>query len=428
MLLENRSVSPFFLFYDKEKKTTSANEETLYKQCLINIENCVNEFLYSKNTKEGFPTSGDGVDKEKNKVSNNVEKKEDDNNVKEHTVPKNVSTEDTDIDKTSTGLNEVAGEHNFENSNEKMNFLKKNKNFHLQLWDISIQNGSITLLFIKKYYNKNKQGEFVLDNILTNDNYKDHINQRNFVDNYISDTNNNINIYMNNLCLGYKLASKYGPIAQEPIRGVMFIIEGLIIDEQNEEAHDANTEDEENNEKKSEVESIKATNFEDKINAGNIIALMKETCLNAMQQNKLRIYEPMLRLNLTCECSVLGKVYNVLLKRRCTILSEEMKDGYFLYVIDAYLPLFNSFKLAEELRSKCSGNVIYDIQFSHWNKLNEDIFVDNDVSTVIYDEDFDVKLTDNDATDIVNYIRKAKGLVTNVKIINKPEKQCTLKR
>lgn len=147
---------------------------------------------------------------------------------------------------------------------------------------------------------------------------------------------------------------------------------------------------------------------ENKINTGNIIGLMKDACLTSMQQSKLRIFEPMLRLNLTCESNVLGKVYNVLLKRRCSILSEEIKDGYFLYFIDAYLPLFNSFKLAEELRSKCSGNVIYDIQFSHWNKLDEDIFLLNDSSAIIYDEDFDTKVTYNTSTEIVNYIRRAK--------------------
>ncbi|CRH01609.1 elongation factor Tu, putative [Plasmodium relictum] len=379
-ILENRCISPCFLNYNKVD-FSNKNEHFLYKQCLINLEKCVNDLCFSDKV-----NYKDLIEENINEsIMSDSEKREEKENLAK------------------------------DNNNEKVSFLKKNKNYHLQLWDICVQNGSITLLYIKKYYSKKKNNEYILDNILTNEKYKNIINQRCFVDTYLSDTNNDINIYLNNLCLGFKLASKYGPIAQEPIRGVLFIIEGLIIDESfNEEIfEDINTKEED---------------LEEKINPGNIIALMKETCLNSMQQNKLRIFEPMLRLNLTCESSVLGKVYNVLLKRRCTILSEEIKDGYFLYCIDAYLPLFNSFKFAEELRSKCSGNVIYDIQFSHWHKLDEDIFLSNDSSTVIYDEDFDIKLTDNTATEIVNYIRRAKGLVTNEKIIQKPEKQCTLKK
>ncbi|CAA9989851.1 elongation factor Tu, putative [Plasmodium knowlesi strain H] len=399
-VLENRSISPSFLNYGKTD-LCSTNEQFMYKQCLINLERYINDLCFSEGvncgeTMEEKSSSATGADA-------------------------------TDAGKSHT--NDLSDVNCFGNVDsvkegpapappcigEKANQLRRNKNYQLELWDVCVQNGSVTLLYIKKYFSKKKNDEYMLDNIITNEKYKKIINQRSFVDTYLSDTNSDINIYLNNLCLGFKMASKYGPIAQEPIRGALFIIEGLIIDEV------------ENGDLFEDV-NPKEENNEWKINPGNIIALMKEACLNAVVQNTLRIYEPMLRLNLTCESNVLGKVYNVLLKRRCSILSEEIKDGYFLYCIDAYLPLFNSFKLAEELRSKCSGNVIYDIQFSHWNKLNEDIFLSNDSSTVIYDEDFDVKLMDNTATEIVNFIRRAKGLETNEKIIQKPEKQCTLKK
>ncbi|GAW82092.1 translation elongation factor [Plasmodium gonderi] len=397
-VLENRTISPCFLNYNKTD-ISNKSEHFMYNQCLINLEKCINDLYFSDKTDHdsaiddiGFePLVHDGP------------------GVSEKETEKNDPNDNSCMNKT--GNCTTGNQLNY----EKTCLSRKNKNYKLELWDVCVQNGSVTLLYIKKYFNKKKSDEHIMDNILTNEKYKEIINHRSFVDTYLSDTNSDINIYLNNLCLGFKMASKYGPIAQEPIRGALFIIEGLIIDEA------------ENGDLFEEINTSKE-NSEYKINAGNIIALMKEACLNSMLQNKLRIFEPMLRLNLTCESNVLGKVYNVLLKRRCSILSEEIKDGYFLYSIDAYLPLFNSFKLSEELRSKCSGNVIYDIQFSHWNKINEDIFLSNDSSTVLYDEDFDIKLTDNTATEIVNYIRRAKGLETNEKIIQKPEKQCTLKK
>ncbi|SCP05291.1 elongation factor Tu, putative [Plasmodium ovale] len=432
-ILENRSISPPFLNYNKVN-FSDKNEHFMYKQCLINLENCVNKLCFSDKVDydsimgsasyEEENEMETASDSEKNVKREKQAKRQTDVQVNGQTVSKTAVTKEYNL-----STNSDQGAEN--NIHEKGNFLRKNKNYQLDLWDICVQNGSITLLYIKKYFNKKKRNEYLLDNILTNEKYKNIINQRSFIDTYLSDTNSDINIYLNNLCLGFKLASKYGPIAQEPIRGALFIIEGLIIDEApSEELFEGANREEENAEQNTKVatEVDKDMAAEEKINAGNVIALMKEACLNSMQQSKLRIFEPMLRLNLTCESNVLGKVYNVLLKRRCSILSEEIKDGYFLYCIDAYLPLFNSFKLAEELRSKCSGNVIYDIQFSHWNKLNEDIFLLTDTSTVLYDEDFDVKLTDNTATEIVNYIRRTKGLETNEKIIQKPEKQCTLKK
>ncbi|SBT40395.1 elongation factor Tu, putative [Plasmodium ovale wallikeri] len=424
-ILENRSISPPFLNYNKVN-FSDKNEHFMYKQCLINLENCINKLCFSdKVDYDNIVGSASYEEENEMEMASDSEK-----NVKREKQANGQTVNQTEVTKEhNLPTNSDQGAEN--NIHEKGNFLRKNKNYQLDLWDICVQNGSITLLYIKKYFNKKKSNEYLLDNILTNEKYKNIINQRSFIDTYLSDTNSDINIYLNNLCLGFKLASKYGPIAQEPIRGALFIIEGLIIDEApNEELFEGANREEANAEQNTKVDEEVDTDMaaEEKINAGNVIALMKEACLNAMQQSKLRIFEPMLRLNLTCESNVLGKVYNVLLKRRCSILSEEIKDGYFLYCIDAYLPLFNSFKLAEELRSKCSGNVIYDIQFSHWNKLNEDIFLLTDTSTVLYDEDFDVKLTDNTATEIVNYIRRTKGLETNEKIIQKPEKQCTLKK
>ncbi|SCM09606.1 elongation factor Tu, putative [Plasmodium chabaudi chabaudi] len=413
-ILENRGISSTFLNYSKNT-FSGKKEDFMYKQCLMNLEKCINDIFFSDNFNcENEPpldeTKKGETEMQQSSYSANNEHNENNNGFTQNDKKTEPTTKDS----------------------YQSNFLKKNKTYQLQLWDICVQNESITLLCIKKYLNKKKNNnEYTFDNIITNEEYKNAINQRSFVDTYLSENNSDINIYLNNLCLGFKLASKYGPIAQEPIRGVIFIIEGLIIDEKcTETPFEYSNLKRETLEEEEDASGSADTDIDEekKINTGNIIGLMKEACLTSMQQSKLRIYEPMLRLNLTCESNVLGKVYNVLLKRRCSILSEEIKDGYFLYFIDAYLPLFNSFKLAEELRSKCSGNVIYDIQFSHWNKLDEDIFLLSDSSTIIYDEDFDTKLADNTATEIVNYIKRSKGLETNEKIIQKPEKQCTLKK
>ncbi|SBS94509.1 elongation factor Tu, putative, partial [Plasmodium ovale curtisi] len=204
-ILENRGISSTFLNYSKNT-FSGKKEDFMYKQCLMNLEKCINDIFFSDNfncetfTGENEPpldeTKKGETEVQQSSYSANSEHNENNNGFSQN----NKKTESTTKDSYQS------------------NFLKKNKTYQLQLWDICVQNESITLLCIKKYLNKKKNNnEYAYDNIITNEEYKNAINQRSFVDTYLSENNSDINIYLNNLCLGFKLASKYGPIAQEPI-------------------------------------------------------------------------------------------------------------------------------------------------------------------------------------------------------------------
>lgn len=64
-------------------------------------------------------------------------------------------------------------------------------------------------------------------------------------------------------------------------------------------------------------------------------------------------------------------MYSVLQKRRTQIISENVRNVTNTFVIEGMIPASESFGLAQDLRSKASGGVIFHLQFSHW-ELNPD--------------------------------------------------------
>ncbi|CDR94775.1 Elongation factor Tu-like protein, putative [Babesia bigemina] len=164
--------------------------------------------------------------------------------------------------------------------------------------------------------------------------------------------------------------------------------------------------------------------------AGNIISTMRNICRKAiMQRGRPRIYEVMLRLELQCDQGVLGKMYSVLQKRRTQIVAENVRNCTNTFVIEGLIPASESFGLAQDLRSKASGGVVFHLQFSHWEMNPDDPFPEVSMT----DEEFEDAgfnmarmLQSNVPRKIINYIRKMKGLITEEKVVASAEKQRTL--
>lgn len=145
---------------------------------------------------------------------------------------------------------------------------------------------------------------------------------------------------------------------------------------------------------------------------GSLISCMRNVCRKAiMQRGRPRIYEVMLRLELQCDQSVLGKIYSVLQKRRTQIVSENVRNVTNTFVIEGLIPASESLGLAQDLRSKTSGGVIFHLQFSHWEMNTDDPFPEVSMTDEEF-EDAGFNLTRmlqaNVPRKIINYIRKMK--------------------
>ena len=123
----------------------------------------------------------------------------------------------------------------------------------------------------------------------------------------------------------------------------------------------------------------------------------------------------------------LGKLYSVINQRRGEVLSEDIWEGTDIFTVTCSLPVTESLGLARNLREQTSGAVNQpQLQFSHWQVLNEDPF-SKPVTVDEIEEWGDSFGTRNRAKQIIDSIRKRKGMQTDEKIVENAEKQRTLK-
>ena len=125
---------------------------------------------------------------------------------------------------------------------------------------------------------------------------------------------------------------------------------------------------------------------------------------------------------------VLGRVYDVLTRRRGLIISESLKEGTPFYSILSLLPVAESFGFSDEIRKRTSGAASPQLIFQGFEILDEDPFwvpfTEDDL------EDLgELADKENVAKRYMDSVRGRKGLVVaGKKLVKDAEKQKTLKR
>jgi ribosome assembly protein 1 len=125
---------------------------------------------------------------------------------------------------------------------------------------------------------------------------------------------------------------------------------------------------------------------------------------------------------------VLGRVYDVLTRRRGRILSESLKEGTPFFTIQSLLPVAESFGFSDEIRKRTSGAASPQLIFQGFEILEEDPFwvpfTEDDL------EDLgELADRENVAKRHMDKVRMRKGLVVSgKKLVKDAEKQKTLKR
>ena len=204
---------------------------------------------------------------------------------------------------------------------------------------------------------------------------------------------------------GFQSACASGPLCEEPLRGVIVIIEGVEI---------------------SIKPDLKAFS---PASGGMIVAALRTGIRSALLSRPVRLMEGTLKLTLHSSLTGLGPLYAILSKRRGKVLSDTMVEGTDLIAIEATIPQIESFGLTPELMQKSSGEVTApELIFSHWEILDEDPFW---IPTSLEErEDHGEILTGaaNNAIKYIRMLRDRKGLIVDSKILVAAEKQRTLAR
>ena len=167
--------------------------------------------------------------------------------------------------------------------------------------------------------------------------------------------------YDHSIVFGFQLACQSGPLCEEPLRGVCFILrdwsyvtaaggegEGAALPESSSETN-------------SSVVSDTYGPF-----SGQLISAMKEGCRRAFLSRPARLMAAMYTCHILATAEVLGKLYAVLGRRNGRVCSEEMREGSTVFNVQAVVPVAESFGFADEVRKRTSGLASPQLVFSHW--------------------------------------------------------------
>ncbi|KAI0024983.1 P-loop containing nucleoside triphosphate hydrolase protein [Xylariomycetidae sp. FL0641] len=206
---------------------------------------------------------------------------------------------------------------------------------------------------------------------------------------------------------GFQLAMNQGPLCNEPVQGVAVIIEDLALTATEEEAS--------------------ATDRLGRL-TGEVIKTVQQSIRQGFLDWSSRLMLAMYSCEIQASTEVLGRVYDVLTRRRGRVLSEQMKEGTPFFTIQSLLPVAESFGFADEMRKRTSGAAQPQLLFAGFEVLDLDPFwvpfTEDDL------EDLgELADKENVAKRYMDGVRRRKGLLVEGRHERvAAEKQKTLKR
>ncbi|KAI2613299.1 P-loop containing nucleoside triphosphate hydrolase protein [Hypoxylon sp. NC1633] len=206
----------------------------------------------------------------------------------------------------------------------------------------------------------------------------------------------------------FQLAMNQGPLCNEPVRGVAVIVEDLTVAPADEE-----------------------TSARDRLGrlTGEVIKTVQQCIRQAFLDWSPRLMLAMYSCEIQASTEVLGRVYEVLTRRRGRVLSEQMKEGTPFFTILSTIPAAESFGFADEMRKRTSGAAQPQLIFAGF-----EVLVDEDPFWTPFTEDDledlgELADRENVAKRYMDGVRRRKGLLVEGRGQRvAAEKQKTLKR
>ncbi|RFU75863.1 elongation factor 2 [Trichoderma arundinaceum] len=205
----------------------------------------------------------------------------------------------------------------------------------------------------------------------------------------------------------FQLGTAQGPLCNEPMQGVAVFIEDVSLNLSEDD-----------------------TSARDKLSrlTGEVIKAFQSSLRAAFLDWSPRLMLAMYTVEIQTSTEVLGRVYDVLTRRRGRVVAEAMKEGTPFFTIQATLPVAESFGFADEMRKRTSGAAQPQLIFAGFEILDEDPFwvpfTEDDL------EDLgELADKENVAKRYMDGVRKKKGLLVEGRAVARDaEKQKTLKR
>lgn len=205
----------------------------------------------------------------------------------------------------------------------------------------------------------------------------------------------------------YQLFLAQGPLCSEPIQGVAVFVEDVTLNL-----------------------AVDDASARDKLGrlTGEVIKAFQSAVRTGFLDWSPRLMLAMYSVEIQASTEVLGRVYDVLTRRRGRVVAETMKEGTPFFTIQALLPVAESFGFADEMRKRTSGAAQPQLIFAGFEILDEDPlwvpFTEDDL------EDLgELADKENVAKRYMDAVRRKKGLLVEGRnVATDAEKQKTLKR
>lgn len=197
--------------------------------------------------------------------------------------------------------------------------------------------------------------------------------------------------WKDSIIAGFQAAAESGPMAQEPLFNVAFVVTDL------------------------------AVNAQSGLMGGMVLPCVRDACRAAMELHPRRLVEPVYECTVYSSGSTQGKIYGSLSRRRSEIIEEVPNEGSDLFCIRCLLPAVEAFGLQDELRVATQGASTAQLQMSHWSVVDADPYFTPTTKEEIEEHGTEVG-TKNIAEQFLERIRRRKGLHRE-RIVENAEKQ-----
>ncbi|KAG7290717.1 hypothetical protein NEMBOFW57_000720 [Staphylotrichum longicolle] len=211
---------------------------------------------------------------------------------------------------------------------------------------------------------------------------------------------------------GFQLATHHGPLCNEPVQGIAVFIEDISVTSP------------------SSAEGGEDGSARDRLGrlTGEVIKTVQQSIHKAFLDWSPRLMLAMYSCEIQASTEVLGRVYDVLTRRRGRVQSEAMNEGTPFFTIQALLPVAESFGFADDMRKRTSGAAQPQLIFAGFEILDEDPFwvpfTEDDLEDL---GEFGDK--ENVAKRYMDKVRRRKGLLVEGRnVATDAQKQKTLKR
>lgn len=225
---------------------------------------------------------------------------------------------------------------------------------------------------------------------------------------------------------GFELAAAAGPLCDEPLWGV--VLEAQARFNLTPMAGGRVNNPAENPAVRAVLDLDMAAARDDGAFSGSVITAVRELSRAAVLSAGPRLVEAYYLCIVKTDVQGLGGTYVVLGRRRARILEEDMSEGSGLFVVHAHLPMAASFGLADELRRKTSGAASVQLLLSHWERLPNDPFFVPSTTEELVEFGTHGEAGPNLARELVDVVRRRKGLFIEEKHVERATKQRTLTR